>query len=163
MLSSWWLKSSVFHAPTGKLSAPGSRERKRHLADYFCSAHSLLWCVTCSQCYHNGCETWTYSIAIDHKINAFEMFCYRRMLRISWTSHTTDIDVLQKIGVKETTMLNTLKNRKLSYAVSEAHGALAAITNWHVCHCCQCSWVCFLLAFSCSFVPIDIKDQTRHY
>ena len=57
-----------------------------------------------------GCETWTYSKAIDHKINAFEMWCYRRMLRISWTSHTTNIDVLQKIGVKETTMLNTLKN-----------------------------------------------------
>ncbi len=38
------------------------------------------------------------------------------MLRISWTSHTTNIDVLQKIGVKETTMLNNLKNRKFSYA-----------------------------------------------
>ena len=63
-----------------------------------------------------GCETWTYSKAIYHKINAFEMWCYRRMLRISWTSHTTNIDVLQTIGVNETTMLNTLKNRKLSYA-----------------------------------------------
>ena len=38
-----------------------------------------------------GCETWTYSKAIDHKSNAFEMWCYRRMLRISWTSHTTNI------------------------------------------------------------------------
>ena len=37
------------------------------------------------------------------------------MLRISWTSHTTNIDVLQKIGVKETTMLNTLTNITLSY------------------------------------------------
>ena len=46
-----------------------------------------------------GCETWTYSKAIDHKINAFEMWCYRRMLRISWTSHTTHIGVLQTIGV----------------------------------------------------------------
>ena len=31
-----------------------------------------------------GCETLTYSKAIDHKINAFEMWRYRRMLRISW-------------------------------------------------------------------------------
>ena len=61
-----------------------------------------------------GCETWTYSKAIDHKINAFERWCYRRMLRISWTSHITNIDVIQKIGVKETTILNNLKNRKLS-------------------------------------------------
>ena len=36
---------------------------------------------------------------LDHKINALEMWCYRRMLRISWTSHTTHIDVLQKIGI----------------------------------------------------------------
>ena len=50
---------------------------------------------------------------LDHKINAFEMCCYRRMLRISRTSHTTNIDVLQKIGVKETTMLNNLKNIKV--------------------------------------------------
>ncbi len=69
-----------------------------------------------------GCETWTYSKAIDHKINAFEMWCYRRMLRISWTSHTTNIDVLQKIGVKETTMLNNLKNRKWSYAGQRGRG-----------------------------------------
>ena len=38
-----------------------------------------------------GCETWTYSKAIDHKINSFEMWCYIRMLRISRTSHTTII------------------------------------------------------------------------
>ena len=30
-----------------------------------------------------GCETLTYSKAIDHKINALKMWCYRRMLRIS--------------------------------------------------------------------------------
>ena len=50
------------------------------------------------------------------------------MLRINWTSHTTNIDVLQKIGVKETTMLNTLKNRKLSYA-----GHIMRNTSGH-CH-----------------------------
>ena len=75
-----------------------------------------------------GCETWTYSKAIDHKINAFEMWCYRRMSSISWTSHTTNIDVLQKIersnGLDTALyknylylfMLNNLKHRKLSYA-----------------------------------------------
>ena len=73
-----------------------------------------------------GCETWTYSKAIDHKINAFEMWCYRRMLRISWTSHTTNIGVLRKIGVKKTTTLNNLKNRKLSYA-----GHIARNTSGH--------------------------------
>ena len=44
----------------------------------------------------------TYSKAIEHKTNAFELWCYRRMLRTSWTSHTTKRDVLQKIGGNET-------------------------------------------------------------
>ena len=57
---------------------------------------------------------YVFSNAIYHEINAFEMWYYRRILRISWTSHTTNIDVLQTIGVKETTMLNNLKNRKMS-------------------------------------------------
>ena len=52
-----------------------------------------------------GTETWTYSKAIGHR---------RRMLRISWTSHTTVADILQKIGVKETTMIINLENRNLS-------------------------------------------------
>ena len=64
--------------------------------------------------------------SIYHKINAFEMWCYRRMLRISWTSHTTNMYVLQKIGEKKTTMFNNLKNRKLSYA-----GHTMRITSGH--------------------------------
>ena len=38
------------------------------------------------------------------------------MLLISWTSHITNIDVLQNIDVKETNMINNLKNRNLSHA-----------------------------------------------
>ena len=34
------------------------------------------------------------------------------MLKISWTSHTINIDVLQKIGVNETTMINNLKEKQ---------------------------------------------------
>ena len=49
------------------------------------SVHSSKMCYVFSVVSY-GCETWTFSKAIDHKINAFEMWCYRRMLRISWTS-----------------------------------------------------------------------------
>ena len=34
-----------------------------------------------------GCETWTYSKAIDHKINAFEMWCYRLQLDFTYHKH----------------------------------------------------------------------------
>ena len=74
----------------------------------------LMCCVFFVLSY--GCETWTYSKAINHKINAFEMWCYRRMLRICWTFHTTNIDIPQNIGVKETTMKNNMEKQKMSYA-----------------------------------------------
>ena len=32
-----------------------------------------------------GCETWTYNKNVRDKLLAFEMYCYRRILRISWT------------------------------------------------------------------------------
>ena len=77
-----------------------------------------------------GCETWTYSKAIYHKINGFEMLCCRRMVKISCTSHTTNkqrtVGLLQKIGVKETTMLNNLNNRKLPDS-----GYVMRITSGH--------------------------------
>ena len=46
----------------------------------------LMCCVFSVVSY--GYETSIYSQAIDHKINAFEMWCYRRMLRIRWTYNT---------------------------------------------------------------------------
>ena len=48
------------------------------------------------------------------------------MLRFSWTSCTTTIHVLQNIGVKETTMINNLKSRKMSYA-----GHIIRNTSWN--------------------------------
>ena len=60
-----------------------------------------------------GCETWTYSKAIDHKINAFETWCYRRMLRISWTSRTANIDVLPTIDCKGNNYVKQSETQKV--------------------------------------------------
>ena len=58
-------------------------------------------------------ETWIYSKAVYHTINVFEMWCYSGMLR---NTHTTNVNVLQKLGFNETTMINNMKTRKMSYA-----------------------------------------------
>ena len=68
-----------------------------------------------------GCETWTYSKAIYHKINAFEMWCYRRMLTISLSSHTTNSDVLQKIGIKNTTTVYVKQPEKQKVVLCGPH------------------------------------------
>ena len=42
-------------------------------------------------------ETWTLKQNIRKKIDAFELWCWRRMLRIPWTAHRTIISVLREV------------------------------------------------------------------
>ena len=57
-----------------------------------------------------GCESWTLSKADCNKIDAFEMWCWRRMLRIPWTN----VSVLQEIG-QESRLLSQINRQALSY------------------------------------------------
>src|SRR5271163_165261 len=61
-----------------------------------------------------GCETWTLNKANKNKINAFEMWCWRRLLRIPWTAKRTNASVMKEIGGK-TKLLATVLRLKMSY------------------------------------------------
>lgn len=61
-----------------------------------------------------GVETWTLTEASCKKLEAFEMWLYRRMLRISWKQKKTNHEVLQRMK-KETEIMKTVKIRKLQY------------------------------------------------
>ena len=43
-----------------------------------------------------SCETWTMNVESEKKLNAFEMWCYRRLLKIPWTDFVTNATVLEK-------------------------------------------------------------------
>ncbi|KAG1664499.1 Zinc finger protein 239 [Nymphon striatum] len=60
-------------------------------------------------------ETWTMSLPLKRNINAFEMWVYRRMRKVSWKEKKTNAMVLEQIGVKELNILNTINKRKLGY------------------------------------------------
>ena len=45
-----------------------------------------------------GCESWTFTETDGKKIDSFEMWCYRRLLRVSWTDKRTNQWVLDEIG-----------------------------------------------------------------
>ena len=62
-----------------------------------------------------GCETWTISKTDEKKITFFEIKCYRKILRISWTERKTKASVLEQLGVKAPQLLNLIKKQKLSY------------------------------------------------
>ena len=47
-----------------------------------------------------GSESWTMQKADERRVDDFEMWCYRRVLRIPWTERKTNAWVLDKIGNK---------------------------------------------------------------
>lgn len=47
-----------------------------------------------------GAETWTLRATDRRKIDAFEMWCWRRMLRIPWTARRTNISILRELVVR---------------------------------------------------------------
>ena len=61
-----------------------------------------------------GCESWTLSAALTRNIEAAEMWFYRRMLRVSYTAHETNISVLQRMG-QGRQLLRTIKERQTRF------------------------------------------------
>ena len=45
-----------------------------------------------------GCEIWTIKKAECWKIDAFELWCWRRLLRVPWTTRTSNQSILKEIG-----------------------------------------------------------------
>ena len=45
-----------------------------------------------------GCENWTIKKAEGWKIDAFELWCWRRLLRIPWTARRSNQSILNKIS-----------------------------------------------------------------
>ena len=59
-----------------------------------------------------GCESWAPTEADRKKINAFEMWCYRKLLRVSWTEKRTNEWILDKIG-SDLELLKNIAERKM--------------------------------------------------
>ena len=59
-----------------------------------------------------GCETWTINKDIENKINAFEMWIFRKVANVKWSDRVTNEDVCVKLNM-ERTLLKTIKRRKL--------------------------------------------------
>ena len=45
-----------------------------------------------------GCKSWTLKKAEHRRIDAFELWCWRRLLRVSWTARTFNQSILKKIS-----------------------------------------------------------------
>ena len=45
-----------------------------------------------------GCESWTVKKAEHRRIDAFELWCWRRLLRVPWTARRLNRSILKEIG-----------------------------------------------------------------
>ena len=45
-----------------------------------------------------GCESWTVKKAEHWRIDAFELWCWRRLLRVPWTAKRSNQSILKKIS-----------------------------------------------------------------
>ena len=45
-----------------------------------------------------GCESWTVKKAEHRRINAFELWCWRRLLRVPWTARRSNQAILKEIS-----------------------------------------------------------------
>ena len=45
-----------------------------------------------------GCESWTVKKAERQKIDAFELWCWRRLLRVTWTARRSNQSILKEIS-----------------------------------------------------------------
>ena len=61
-----------------------------------------------------GCESWTIKKAKHGKIVAFELWCWRRLLRVPWTSRSSNESILKEISPEYSLQRLTLK-LKLQY------------------------------------------------
>ena len=43
-----------------------------------------------------GCESWTIKKAECRRIDAFELWCWRRLLRVPWTARKSNLSILKE-------------------------------------------------------------------
>ena len=69
-----------------------------------------------------GCESWTIKKAERRRIDAFELWCWRRLLRVPWTARRSNQSILKEINPEyslEGLMLK-LKPQYFSHLIGKA-------------------------------------------
>ena len=61
-----------------------------------------------------GCESWTIKKAEHRRIEAFELCCWRRLLRVPWTARISNQSILKEIS-PECSLVGLMLKLKLQY------------------------------------------------
>ena len=61
-----------------------------------------------------GCESWTIKKTECRRVDAFELWCWRRLLRVPWTARRSNQSILKEIS-PEYSLLRLMLKLKLQY------------------------------------------------
>ena len=61
-----------------------------------------------------GCESWAIKKAEHQRIDAFELWCWRRLLRVPWTARSSNQSILKEIS-PEYSLEGLMMKLKLQY------------------------------------------------
>ena len=62
-----------------------------------------------------GCESWTVKKVEHQRIDAFELWCWRRLLRVPWTSRRSNQSILKEVS-PEYSLEGLMLKLKLQYS-----------------------------------------------
>ena len=77
-----------------------------------------------------GCESWSVKKAECQRIDAFELWCWRRLLRVPWTARSSKQSILKEIspGISLEAMMLKLKYQYVTTSCEE-------LTHWKGLRC----------------------------
>ena len=67
-----------------------------------------------------GCESWTTEKAEHQRIDAFELWCWRRLLRVPWTARRSNQSILKEISPEYSLEGLTLKLQYFGHLMQRA-------------------------------------------
>ena len=69
------------------------KKQRHHFADKVCIVKAMVFPVVMY-----GCESWTIKKRECQRIDAFELWCWRRLLRVPWTVRKSNQSILKEIN-----------------------------------------------------------------
>ena len=74
-----------------------------------------------------GCERWTIKKPEHRRIDAFELWCWRRLLRVPWTARRSNQSILKVLGVHWKDWLDLLAVQGTRKSLLQHHSSKASI------------------------------------
>ena len=85
------------------------KKQRRYLPTRVCLVMAMVFPVVMY-----GCESWTVKKDECRRIDAFELWCWRRLLRVSWTARRSNQSILKEIS-PEYSLEELMLKLKLQY------------------------------------------------